>query len=102
MDIHFDIRNHRYSDSLEILIISTTDRKNALAQRYSTRKNAKFVYGESAIARRIFSGIGQAHSIFFKIGTHNLYDIRTNLAEETPPGIDVSFSADDRAALSVV
>ena len=40
MDIHFDIRNHRYSDSLEILIISNTDRKNALAQRYWTRKKS--------------------------------------------------------------
>ena len=32
---------------------------------------------------------GQAPSIFFKIGTHNIYAIRTNLAEVTPPDIDV-------------
>ena len=76
--------------------------KERISPNISDTKNAKFVYGESAIARRKFSGIGQAPSIFFKIGTHNIYAIRTNLAEETPPGIDVSFSADDGAALSVV
>ena len=53
------------------------------------RKCAEIFYGESAIAKRKFLGIGQAPSIFFKIGTLNIYTIRTNLAEETPPGIEV-------------
>ena len=53
------------------------------------RKCAEIVYGESTIARRIFLEIGQAPSIFFKIGAHHIYTKVIILAEEIPPGIDV-------------
>ena len=61
----------------------------SLTQRQPLRKKWKISHRKKVIGDQKNSVYGGAPTIFFKIGTDNLNDKPSNLAEETLWGIDV-------------